>query len=176
MSALLRCLAGTAGVLCTCLLLGCAKPPYLLRGLTLPPGSSVASETSGTWNGGTNPAFPMPMNLPGLPSMNNVKYVQVSFDNSGGWNTVSSHFDSTLGAKGYVDTFATLGQLAGSTQSDPLMGSMRMYSKPESKFMVMLGDMGGMMARAGQSLPSGPAGGTQVPGFGTYNLMVMQSR
>jgi hypothetical protein len=170
------CLAMLLAVLafCTCIS-SCAKPKYLIAGLTLPPGSSEVNTTTGNTSSSSGQPLSFPTNIPGMPNMQNSEYIMVTFNNSGGWSSVSSHFDSTLGKMGYSDSLKAL-MGANSVPGMPDFSSMRSYQKSGSKYMVMVMDMAGMMsaasAAAGTSMP--PVGG--VPGLGDYSLYVMKTQ
>jgi hypothetical protein len=159
-----------SAVLLASLLGGCMKPKYLMPGLSLPPGSTVVSETNSTTNSGGGGAPPLPMSIPGMPNMGNAETISVFFNNSGGWSSVSGHFDSLLGGKGYTDSMQALMGATGGPPGLPSTQGMRMYSKSGSKYTVMLMDFGGMMGAAGAT------GGTSVPGMGDFSLTVVYTK
>lgn len=156
---------------------GCAKAEFLLSGLTLPPGSTVTNKVTGNYSRGKQPALPIPMGLPNMQSMDSMEYVTVNFENSGGWLAVASHFDSKLAAMGYTDSFKGISAMPGMSQASQWTSGMKSYSKDNSKYYVVVMDMGGMLAAAGQSVPGGQMpGGGSIPGLGGFTMTVMRSR
>jgi len=152
------------------LLGGCMKPKYLMPGLSLPPGSTVVSETNSTTSSGGQAMPQLPMSIPGMPGLGDAETINVFFNNSGGWASVSGHFDSLLGGKGYTDSMQALMGATGGPPGLPSTQGMRMYSKSGSKYTVMLMDFGGMMGAAGAT------GGTSVPGMGDFSLTVVYTK
>ena len=138
----------------------------MIPGLTLPAGSTIVNKMDGKMGSGSAPAG-MP-HIPGMPGMPDSEYVSVTFDHSGGWSAVSSHFDSQLGRLGYTDSMQALANLGGGAM--PGSNSMRMYTKNGTKYTVMLMDMGGIMGAAGAGAPAA------IPGMGAFQLMVSRSK
>jgi hypothetical protein len=134
-----------ATVLMICLALGaCGKPAYWVKGLTLPPGSTVVNTTE--------------MDTSSL---------MISFDNAAGWDSVRTHIDGAMQAQGYSDSLqdALSGLPAGMNPGGTdMMQGMRMYQKEGAEFTVSLQNMQAM------KLP----GGGELPGMGQFTLMVMR--
>lgn len=143
---------------------GCAKSEYWVRGLTLPPGSTVTSKSETTELGG--PAAMMP----GVGQVD--KTLLVTFENAAGWHSVSTHIDGCMKQAGYTDTMSGLSSYAASMpkEASGFLDGMKYYTKVGEKYAVMLMDMAGMMQEAtkGQTPPPG------VPGMSGFNLTVMK--
>lgn len=117
-------------------LVSCAKPDYWIEGLTLPSGSTIVSKT----------VTDSTSTLPGLGSALSrtaEKVLVVTFNNGGGWDPVSTHFDSTMAALGYANVYDKASQApTGIPDSAGFLGNVmkysRLYGKDGSKYMVML--------------------------------------
>ncbi|MBN2083567.1 hypothetical protein JW859_15335 [bacterium] len=145
-----------------CLLSGCGKPKYLVKGLTLPPG---AAEVSFTVSKDTLSAFP-------AAGMGEVKQtVTVGFNCSAGWDSVCAHVDDCMRRAGYEESMSTLEGMTG--QQIPGMGdfsfsdTMRMYHKMGGKYSVALENNKALMSLGGGGDPA-------LLGMTDYTLMVME--
>ena len=141
----------------------CATPEYWVKGLTLPPGSTVVSKTERTSEGNLSP-----MQTPLIGKMREA--LNVDFICPGGWDTVVAHIDSCMDRTGYTEKFLSNWEMAGQAPGGPVeefMNRMRMYSKPGSQYTVTLTGMGDMMDAVGGA-------GVGIPGMGDFQLMVMK--
>jgi hypothetical protein len=143
----------------------CGKPEYWVKGLTLPPGSTVSSKSETTKMEGMPSTFPMMGELD--------KMLLVQFECKGGWPAVSSHIDACMKKEGYVDTMSGLAAMSASMPgaAKGALDSMKMYTKNGEKYAVMVNNMGGMMAAyAKDSKVKIP----EVPGMAGFTMSVMK--
>jgi hypothetical protein len=108
-----------AGLAVLVVLGGCAKPEYWVKGLTLPPGSTVVekSETDKSSD-----------------AAGNGKSLQVVFECPGGFDKVNAHIGQALKAQGYTEVADDMG-LAGIDMKgfDKILKSMKGYEHPGEK-------------------------------------------
>lgn len=143
-------------------LAGCAKPQYLIKGLTLPAGSTVINEMESTQ---------MNMQVPLMGELDKAK--TVNFDCSGGWDSVVSHVDSAMRKQGYAESLSELGSMipGGSSLQNELMSGMRMWMKEDNEFQVMLMNNTAMMNAAAKG---GGGGDPSALGMGEFTLTVIK--
>jgi hypothetical protein len=143
-----------------CLLLlcgGCAKSKYIIKGLRLPPGAEEVdfSETKG----------------------DKFSSVTSTFNYSGGWDAVVTHFDRVLAAAGYKEGTKDIG--LGESASIPGMGdfdlsdTVRMYAKEGSDYVVQLTNSAEMMRQIGGAARDMDM--SDLTGGGDFTLTVMYS-
>jgi len=142
----------------------CAKPPYWVSGLSLPPGSTVVSETETTDNSDT------PMMMPMLGEVE--RTLMVSFNCSGSWESVVAHIDACMSKAGYIDTMGSISGMASAMPEGEaaagILDSMRMYTKKDTDYSVNLHNMQAMMDGVNGSAA------LDMLGMGQYQLMVMK--
>lgn len=167
-------------VLASCTLLAlssCAAAKYWVKGLDLPPGSTIVSRSETTLSQSA-----LPPALTGMPGMGPAgKMLMVAFNCPGGWSAVSAHLDRRMATAGYSDQMQSMfgGDLAGlnSTQSAAMnqaLAGMKFYSKSGSKLSVIVMDNNAVIAGAGQMVGQNvPPGG---PGLDQFNLAVMKEQ
>ena len=130
---------------------GCAKPEYLVKGLTLPPGSTVKSKTESKETSGTAGEF---------FDADDGMSVVVAFDNAGGWQTVSAHFDQQLKGLGFI--LEEQPDMAGMEKQYPgmskLMESMRKYNHESKRYGVVVQDMAVVLGDSMKKLKQSGAG------------------
>jgi hypothetical protein len=84
-------------ILTACALGACAKPRYIIAGLTLPPGAKVVKSDDQTYHG--------------------CHQLWVSFNCPGGWDMVMRHIDKCMQRAGYTETSSDMAQQAGGASS-----------------------------------------------------------
>lgn len=112
----------------------CSSPKYLIKELTLPPGSSEVSLDTDSKGISSN------------PYLNNLgkirKSVVVGFDCNSGWDSVSAHIDSCMQRAGYESTGSQLSKMPGVGIVADKLGDfnnmMRMYTRMGGRYQVML--------------------------------------
>ncbi len=155
--------AMTIMLILTISLTSCGGPKYLVKGLTLPPGSTEVSFDKDT-NALKNMPFPIPV------SGKVVHNVTVHFDCNNGWDSVAAHIDSRMQDAGYQDAFSSIGEFTGMEGAagglSDMNKMMRNYTKFGGKFMVMLMNNNWMSDSTG--MPGLKLGG------GDYTLTVLE--
>ncbi len=125
----------------------CAKPKYLIKGLTLPPGSTVVGDKESLSSREMGSLSPMG-DHPGMK-------IVIAFNCSGDWNSVKAHFDDCLGKSGY-----NADDMSGSSDMPAVAGvsldeMMRIYGSDGDKYGVMLNNLTWMksIVPSGAGLP-----------------------
>lgn len=113
----------------------CSQQRYLVKGLSLPPGSTEVS-----YDKDTNALKNMPFSIPNAGKV--IHNVTVNFDCKSGWDSVAAHIDSRMQNAGYQDTFSAFGDLTGMEGvSEGVLDMNKMgrsYTKMGGRFMVIL--------------------------------------
>ena len=126
-------IASLLTVLIVLCLAGCAQPKYLVKGLTLPSGSTIVDEMESTE----------------LPSEQRLsegeidKVVTVNFDCPGNCDSVVSHIDQVMTKRGYHEWFEQVHNLhpdQNESLVDTPMSSLWCWLKEYAKYEVQLMD------------------------------------
>jgi hypothetical protein len=86
-------------ILALCALNSCAKPKYIIPGLTLPPGATVIKSNDSLIKGNT------------------IRHVYIWFNCPGGWDVVTQHVDKCMRRAGYRDITADILQAGRNARS-----------------------------------------------------------
>jgi hypothetical protein len=126
-----RLLKLTALAALLCLFTACSKPPLLMPGLELPPGSAVVLQTLEEGDAARHIGEKVAAAL------------TVEFDNPGGWAVVRGHFDALMAGRGFyerVDRLAAqMAQEDMTALKDAKSGNvMRSYGHDDDRYSVTL--------------------------------------
>lgn len=117
-------------MVCGALMCACSKPEYWVKGLTLPPGSTVVSRTEDvpptaqTKSWGSN----LPKGM-----------LFVRFNNPNSWPAVSGHFDKLMLSSGYsLEVVPPAEQTTSSGLALNRQEALHTYSKPGSCYRVSI--------------------------------------
>ncbi|MCB1217957.1 hypothetical protein KDL44_11230 [bacterium] len=143
----------------TVLVLACRKLPqedsYWVRGLSLPPGSTVSQQSEEL----------TPISDPKSDSVS-MNTLFVGFENPSNWAEVVAHFDRTLGSLGYTDTtFSTIDMNSPemSETDRRILESCRTYINEQTGYLVSISTIELMLE---------PAGKGQLPDLPRFSMTV----
>jgi hypothetical protein len=111
---------------------GCARPEYWVKGLTLPPGSTIVSRAES--NTEIEGEKTQPDQSDGT--------LTIYFNSTASWEQVTAHIGDALAKQGFTETTRELGDLAGFASKvpglDKMMTASHSYTKEGSGYYVML--------------------------------------
>jgi len=133
------------------LLTGCGGgDKYIIKGLTLPAGSTVKSEDDST--AAAN------MGMAGLGGHGPVEQaVAVMFDSNLDWNAVCSHIGGCVAKAGLKDSSTLLNEMGGMDLPPEALkmmaGTIKLWANPDEGYVVELVNTAGLRGLAGGAMP-----------------------